>query len=603
LARPRDSFDYVVSTGVADMTWFVTQSYNYDTQARLLGDLLFADPIMCILANWHKKITATRYFIRHVVPKHESCTLKYRNIYMRGFVVLAELLRKRQDGYLNDAKSTWNARRALGLRGTSQGLVSPNLTVGNLLAGYVQPVNFSNEPVALTYHAIGGGNFGYHCSFDDIREIALMVQTKVSYQFQRNVGSLSRYGSHRLASMMVSDDEISYTLSNPFFQSYPFKRTLEVKGRVSIIIRRCPPDEGGFDISVEIKPFKVNYDRAIVSYEAQWKLQARGIIYHSLGTVFDTNVLIGGYNYAEQQAYRRPTVSGNFGGLMAAFDQNMAVYSPALFHTQGKALSDVMINFGQNFENLVQAPQFAELIESVFLNSPQLYKQIFASPGDGAHNALDRLTKLTKLLSGDTLAYNFAAVPTVKAVAKLFNTLKDFREGESSFVIEGSDLSSETESFVKAVMQGSQAYLGVDSSNVFRYKATFRTTVYTSLQASNASRAILMSNPLAAVGGFPTPSAIWESLAGSFVADWFLNIGPLIKDQQAYWSSPSVPLRIGHTVHLEFSYRDGRRFNNFWRSVESSLPIDPPHESWLPYVGLPVISIPYGILQVFRLKA
>lgn len=601
MGKPTEAFDYItVGGGAPDLSNWINQYYPVETQNRTLSDIFYADPIMRVLCYQHRPMNVTRYFVRHVTDEHPSLAIKIRNVYMLGLTAIGDLLRKRGSGYTNTAASTWHPRRALGLRGTSGGLDMQNLTIGSMGYGVRYPVGVSGLKLDLTYFASPFGGFFYHCSFDDIAATARRLLPFSGQYFQRDAGSLGIYGYHTLEGLYVGDNIISYTMKNIFFQSYPVWRHMAIPSSIGVRIERADP-ASSHDLHIRV----TGLSRVLIdgldygSSKPQWSGSVSGSIIRSTATRYDTNVIIGGVNYADQQRYLSPYAHGPFGGLMQAFEGNMAVYSPGLFHSQGKALSNLMIDYGANFENLIQSPQFIELIESVFLKSPQLFESIFT---DVNASLAGRVKGLVDFITGHQLAYEFATAPTIRAVQKLLNRLLDFREGEGSFTLEGEDFTSRPLSFQRAVLQGAPTYLGLLNAKVRWYKIVFRTTARTSLSASNAAKAILMNDPIAMIGGYPTPSSIWESLGGSFAVDWFTAVGPMIKDQEAYWRSPSIPLRMGHTVHVRFDYNDGRRFNNFWRSVESNLPIDPPGDTWLPVGDLPSVAIPFGIQQLFRIS-
>lgn len=596
---PVSSYDRITGGNVVDLSWLSNQAFTINTHSRPLGELLFAVPVFHLLCNNHRALKITRHFVRHVAVRHESCRITSRNIYMLGLVTLANLLRKRAGQRRLFPGATWNPRRSLELMGITGGLKRQALTIaGTLVGSFSSPPFYSGEPVGMTYYSPSSGVFANHCSFYDVQYNARRLLPYVGSYFRRDQPSLGRFGSCYLDEVVVTDTLVTFRMSKCFYQSYPSNRTMEAMGNVVVSVRLLAKDQP-FDIVVDVNlPKDIKFDGVVANFSI-WERHARGLQYVSIASAYDNAVLIGGQTYADNQRYRSTGYTGPIGGLLAAFDKNLWVYSPGLFHSQGKALNNIMIDYGSNFENLIQSAQFIELIESVALKAPQTFADIFTDMN--ARSALGRIQMLTQLLSGAQLAYEFGVAPTIRALQKLTEELCSFTHSEASFKLEGYDFSSQDEYLKRAVLQGSPSYLGLSSSEVIWYSIAFRTECRSTLSAAHAAKAILMNDPIAMIHGYPTPSSIWESLSGSFAIDWVANVGPMIKDQQAYWLSPSVPLRIGHTVHSRFIYSDGRIFNNFWRSFESSIPIDPPGVSWLPFSGLPPISIPYGLQQLFRL--
>jgi hypothetical protein len=593
--RPKDAFDVISTSYANDLTAFFNAGEVINTQARLLIELIFFDPIAQLLYLHHRECLVTRYFPRFVVEEDPLCTIPIRNYHMVSAILLARLFDERANGKRKIFESSWHARRALGLRGTTGGYSFDNLVVSNAVGNYVYPIGFGNTKLDITKHPFGGST-AYHFCFDDAVALAIRMKPYIGGRFQRSA-TLGRYGRGDLSSIIVTNSSIEYRWKDVVYQSYPGSRFMTCPA-INIRITRVPPGKPG-DLTLTITGMNKALVDGGLPPPKTWNSSVVGKLRINHASQYETDVLVGGYTYAMNRRYRNAGFIGSLGSLIGSFGDNMSTYAPGLFHTQGRALSNLMIDYGSNFENIIQADQFAELINNIFLKTPQLFKAIF-SPGDGLINLATRVKRLAELMTGSQLAYEFAAAPTIRALSALMDQVLDFRKGEGQFTLEGENFSSQPLSFQKAVLQASPSFYGLSSSNIRWFRVTFRTTVYSSMQASMVAKAILLNDPVAMIHGYPTPESIYNVQPLSFVVDWGFQVGPMIKANSAYFQSPSMPLRVGHTVHVEFKYSDGRIFNNFWRSEESDYPIDPPGESWLPLAVFPPIAIPFGIQQLFR---
>ena len=318
----------------------------------------------------------------------------------------------------------------------------------------------------------------------------------------------------------------------------------------------------------------------------------------SLASKFDTDVLIGGYSYAEQQSLLDPTYPVIYRGILESLNNHIDSFTVGLYHTQSKAFHDAQLQLGKNLQNILQAPAFLEMIADVFLGDyGDLLHELF-NP-DRSLNFLDQMRKWANWISGNVLMVDFAVKPSYRAFVDILSGFVGPLQAEGSFKIQGTDLTSETSSY-HDVFGDFLADLNISASSVARYSTTFRSTVYTSIEYQHLAYLIWSSNPVAALGGIPTPSDVWKYAQGSFAVDWALNVGPLIDDHQEYLQSMTMPFRIGHSVKHLITLKDGRTFDLFMRSTEMCLPIDPPGDTWLPVSTFHADAVPLAVQQLLR---
>lgn len=289
-------------------------------------------------------------------------------------------------------------------------------------------------------------------------------------------------------------------------------------------------------------------------------------------------------------------------GLIGAIDEPIRVFAPGLYHTQSKAISSLMVDYSSNFENLVQSPELLGLLAPLYASVEEpWFKKITSGAPSKYWLYWSHVVRLARFLNGAILLYNFALAPNIRAIRKLAEPMFTPRAGEGTFTIEGlRTFSTEDPSLQHAVLQGIPELTGLTSADIIYHKIVFRSTAYTALTWTMLAKAIAAHNPLVRIHGYPSAEQIFATAQYSFVVDWALNLSSLINDHEVYANSPSLPLRIGHTVHVELAASDGRWFENFFRSTEAKYPMDPPGITWLPTTNLPAIAIPFGIQQLFR---
>jgi hypothetical protein len=555
-------------SGAPLLAWY-NQSQGFNSQARLLSEMLYAEPMLRIVCNNHCTLYVDRYFIRHVDKYRPLLVVSSRNPLYRGFVILGQLLRKRYRKKQRDAFPSWNRRRCLSNYGTSQGL-SYSQTVSATIGGFTSPSGFDATTIDFTRFRDGpNGVYRLHMSFDDVVRFARKMVPFVGSVFRRTL-SLGRYGEHTLSSITITRTAVTMELKGITYQSYPGSKFMQCKG-ITVRFLRGTSNEA---LKISISGL------GGVVFDGTPSIGSMSTYQSSVTSLTGINTPTGAYRRVHDQLMDR--VRGNLG-----FD--MAQFRPAFYHTQGMALNDVILDISSNFENFVESPELFVLLEELIWFDPATPFGKFSSlPYIG------RVLWLAKLLSGGILLWNFALRPTYEAVLNLAKeTVKPSRaEAEMSF--KGSDINLLPSGLAIHVRNVVKTYGRLDSDLAY-YDFKFRSMVTSTLGYVELAHAFLEQHPLLKAHVLPSPDQVWASAGGSFIVDWAVPISGYLQAHQAYAMSATIPFRIGHTARLVFDFKQGDLLEGFWRSAESNFLTDPPGDTWLMPSGVPWISIPLGL--------
>ena len=566
--------DTIYGGSVAQHASFYAQAQTIDTDARLLSQFLYADPLLLIFTSYNRRLTVYRTYVRSVDKPKRILSVCGRNPYIKGLIILRDLLRKRSRKASRDAFPSWNRRRALSVYGQTQYTVKDTHTVANHVGtSLALPVGYSATKVELTYYLDKPGLTGRsHCSFDDRAALARRTLPYVGMLFKRTT-NLNRYGQHILSSLSISEDQISYTLKDVFWQGYPTKRTMKC-GSLTIIYQRANDNHVGFDVSIEIVGLKTMViDNDPNQTKPSWNPFSQGIVVIS-----------------QNSDDLSKTRDNALAACHSVLSQHMTDFRPALYFTQGKALNAILADYSRNFENFVESPELFELLSSISTLDDGGWLKSFKNS-----SFYWRLNALVLLISGAYLLWNFALKPTQDAVVKLAKATLQPLRGEGSMSFSGEDYTQLPQGLWTLLFEAPLNRIGLTKTDVIHYDISFRSTATSTPDYSCLVRATMDSYPILWSGILPSPKQIWAIQGGSFIVDWVLPIGGYIDAHEAYLKSPTMPFRIGHTVSISFTVKDGRTFEGFWRSSESNFPTDPPGDAWLVAPGVPFISIPLAL--------
>jgi len=249
---------------------------------------------------------------------------------------------------------------------------------------------------------------------------------------------------------------------------------------------------------------------------------------------------------------------------------------PILFHTQSQALSSAMGDVSRNFETFMELPGTKDLVAS-FLS------YALAKPSIPKLSTPDLIAKLSKLW----ITYIFAIRPAYEGIRDIVFAVQKLPQSkyEYSYVKEGDNSSflNLPQSMREYILQGI-----ITSDQVKRFKFIAHSEVVFELDAAYVARVVSsMIEPTVRTGIVPEPRYIWAGLRYSFAVDWVLPMSSLIEDAQTYLASFTSPIStIGHSISIELEAKDGRVFNAYIRSENTTRPLDPHRDSWLQSGGV-----------------
>lgn len=533
------------------------------------------DPIMWLMQQMHYRVR-TSYVKPRVIDKsliHLRPAI--RNSYLIGFTIAADIVRKQSRRDFSRAFPSWNKIRSRRVYGTlSKEYTIPKMD-GFALPVWTQPSNFmADTDMSIPHCSLLNlsGRAGRHMTFDQLKRFAKRLGEKYEgAQFSRP-DTLGRESKATLSRVEVFEDSIEYVLTGLSGTYAPSSRSIKISA-VKVFIMRSYTVGGSTVTNVVINGLQ----HAVGYYgDKVYALPFAESVFTNDSYVDDPWVHTV---FAEQNFYS--------GILFKAFSiQNLR---GALYHTQAKAMSAVLLDFDRNFENLVEASSFFDVFGDLLLDSS--VKRLLTAPGLAL---FDRVRNLSDILSGATLAYNFAIKPTVDALNNLLQPLIAPVKGEGELAYSGASFSDLQISHMRTFMEQA-VNTAVPGAKVVDFEFRFRSEVYVTPNVANVIQTLYNENMFLAGGIVPSPSAVWAASKASFIIDWFLPISRMLDDHTNYMLSFVVPFRIGHSVRCIITLDDGRTFDLFMRSEQSDYLLDPPEFSWLEAPGAPPIAIALAV--------
>jgi hypothetical protein len=557
----------IISNQGLNFVSFAGQNQGIGGQVRYLNELFLSDPILYTLLNNHTITACFRTEVREVSKPQSLLRIRGRSPYIAGLTILTYLFRKKHRNFQRDRFPSWNRRRSFLMYGETQYYPRVEKTVNTVYPGFSAPPLIWDVKIPFSRYYNAGVAVD-HIGYDDLLLLCKRLVGYVGLTFRRDF-SLGRYCQSTFASLYFDDAQITYELYNVEFKSYPSGKWFQAP-KLRINIQRGSGTAESVKVYITgLKSTVVNKDRSLGN--PNFIPSASGIYHTSAPDPSLSRKLLLSMN----QAFAHIT---------------MAKLAPALYHTQGKALNKILIDYSKNFENLVESPELLDMLNGLFSSPSASVSKYFGKDVSW----YQRCRNLAQLLNGGILAWSFAIKPTIDAMQGIIKPCLIPSRGEGAMSFKGSDFASLPSGLFTLLSYG-LGQMGHSALSVVSYDITFRSTATTTPDYVTLARALMDTNPWVANGVLPSPKAIWDTGKGSFVVDWFTPIGRTIADHQAYFSSPTMPFRIGHTMRCIIDFNDGRSVDLFYRSSESNLPIDPPGDSWLQAPGLPPVSIPLGV--------
>jgi hypothetical protein len=419
-----------------------------------------------------------------------------------------------------------------------------------------------------------GAGFVDHISFDQLRFNARALWPLVGQKFQRQVGSLGRYGEFVLKSLEITGDTIIYEMIDIMYVSYPSSEKLKASSLIVKIQRSTDPSDND--------SFKVT-------------LFGLGNIRFKSTAQVNHGWYNSAYSFPKYLSAEDPSAAGRLDSinLEHAMPQSIMGATGGLYHTQSHALGKVLPQLSKNFENFTEISETLGLFKTVWTEGGNLYRVMTKSGLAG------QAWYCLKLISGGILMWNFALKPTMEAIRELADEAIIPVKGEGAMAFEGSNF-SDLRLSLKAYVADYLWHVGVQDPEtaITWYRIDFRSEVTMKPSFQDLATFLVNSNWLTRTGIIPSPYGVYQTARMSFVVDWKIPVGKAIENAQSYFSAIPFPARIGHTVRIRLMMKDGRCIDAFLRTNLTEIFIDPVGDSWLEAPGFPPIAIPLAISQV-----
>jgi len=561
---------YTASSTPNYQAWFNTQVVAAG-KINQLEELFFADPILCLFCRYNYRLVVDSYKSRVINTFRPDLMPGSRNNILKGLTIISNVVRSIRKENLTETLPSWNMRRSLSSSGVVTGLGSSQVPLSDRLTNFVLPTGITSVLVPTVKASSPSGQV-HHLSFDGLRVFAYRLLPFVGQQFRRN-NTLGRYAIHVLTDLVIDKDLISYTINAPFHKGYPSGVSLSQLSNIRVKIRRISAG----DLSSERTEIVLEGLNAYAANPPQvepvpFSIADKGYYVSSFGPS----------SLREKETRRLEHCM--------SFDINQ--FSPALYHTQGRAMRYIMIDYDRNFENLVESTSFVSDLKVLAMSSEKKISIIFSNK---IQNVGARISAFATLLSDATLAWSFGIKPTIDAIRNLVTPLVSPMTGEGEIRYQTDNLSSVPQSLRDVLFRYIGTYYGYQPSDCLYLDVRFRSQAWTYPSYIGFATALWETSPALAAGVIPTPSGIYNAGRMTFIVDWFTGVGTYIDDLQTYATSFTMPYRIGHSVRCEMYFSDGRCFDVFLRSAGVSQLFDPPDDSWLNLPALPPIALPLAV--------
>lgn len=542
-----------------------------------LQELLYADPILQIFTKYNMPVIVDAFNSRVINTFRPDLTPGSRNNILKGLTTFANVVRKIRKEDLKETLPSWNMRRSMMSGGVVGAKGSSQVPLSQRLSNFTLPGGITNVPVPTTRVSSSGG-YVHHLSFDGLRVFAKRLMQYEGQTFHRT-NSLSRYGTHKMVGLTVEEDKISYTIVLPFYKAYPSSASLSAS-TIDVVIRRLHNGSQGLECSViELR----GLDSAIAKVGS---LQER---------VPFSGTSIGFYTGSPAPSLEREKEMRR---LTHSFSYSIGQFRPAFYHTQGRAMREIMIDYDKNFENLVESASFLSDLRKLALSSESKVAKIF----DNSMPVYDRIRSFATLFTDASLAWSFGIKPTIEAIDNLIQPLVSPISGEGEIRYTVDSISSLPQTMQDVIFRYVPTYFDYDPViDCLHLDARFRSFAWTYPTYQAFAEGLWKNSPALAAGIIPSPSGIYNASTLSFTVDWVFGVSTYIDDFQTYATSFTIPFRIGHTAQIDMFFSDGRRINVFLRSIASSSLFDPgpDGDSWLNLPPLPPISLALTTSMLF----
>lgn len=269
--------------------------------------------------------------------------------------------------------------------------------------------------------------------------------------------------------------------------------------------------------------------------------------------------------------------------------------SAGLYHTQSRAYASLLGSASDNFESFVESPDFFGSILEI-AKSPTPWLESFLPTG--ITSPIARARFLVKLVCGIYIGWIFAISPALTSARDAF---KRFMNSVSIITGKGALLFEGDKSTLDSLPDGLRKLLSFRTdSDLATYSVRLGSQVYATPTADKVTGVFeSMLEEASRIGVEPDPTYLYAMLPFTFVFDWKIPMGALMKDAyNRYRLIGKRGIVAGHSVSVDITYEDGVRLRVYLRSVATVLMIDPQVETWLTAAVPPSVAVPLALLLI-----
>jgi hypothetical protein len=209
------------------------------------------------------------------------------------------------------------------------------------------------------------------------------------------------------------------------------------------------------------------------------------------------------------------------------------------------------------------------------------------------------LIRFLRLIAKGYLTWIFALKPTFDTIIDVFDRCTRLPlpkyEAQRSFTSDDYDFT--------ALNEGLQSYalsnLPISAEDVSSFKMVFHTEISAKIDTDYILG--VLQGPLQDVlyntGSIPELAYAYKAQAFTWVLEAFVPLGKMLEYAETYFRSDrSVIETLGHSVYISITSTDGRHFQTYLRSDNTTTTIFPPPNCWIDPAGAESVLVPVSII-------
>lgn len=483
----------------------------------------------------------------------------------------------------NTSQSSWHSRERVGLTGVMYpGSTTQHHYVNELYNFLTEDIGTIEFTTLLTPH-------GEYMSADHFFDFAQQVVKTCGNGFTARhfCGTMITNQFEVVGSGPLTHFEITYTNMSCTVDRLSYSVEIKALGTLDPFTGKWYGTKTRYDSSIsrdKNMPWCL-----VVDQTAAWSITSYDVINESWdsppsgGWHSDTRV-------SQLTRWRDGNLPESYKNVLDYVPVSIMACAPALYHTQSRAYASLLGKVSENFESLIESPDF---LGTLFQVAKASTAEISSFMPPGYMSVFSKVKFLIHLVCGAYITWIFALSPALKSARDAYERfLKDARQafGKGSISFEGDE--SDFEELPTGLRDLLQRIVPDDT--IVGYKVRFGSQLYA--QPADDKMTSLVEkivDDAARLGIEPNPVYLYQMQPFTFVIDWFVPVGALLQDAyNRYKITHTRGVVAGHSVSVDLTLTHGLTVKVFLRSEATVLMIDPQMDSWLTTSVPAVVAVP-----------